>query len=71
MKVYVTFGQSHIHDIAGKIFDKNCVAMIECENETDGRNIANDVFDRKWCWLYTNESDITLVYYPRGIIKLH
>ena len=29
MKTYVTFGQAHVHNINGVIFDKDCVAVVE------------------------------------------
>lgn len=35
-KTYVTFGQDHSHHIYGKLFDKDCVAVIECLDAENG-----------------------------------
>ncbi len=53
MKIYITFGQDHKHTVYGKTFDKNCVAIIEAEDEAEGRNMAFKLFDNKWCYSYT------------------
>jgi len=72
MKIYVSFGQDHRHEINGKVFDKDCIAIIEAPNYNAGRKRAFDLFDSKFCWIYTKE-DIDLqrsYYFPRGIIPV-
>lgn len=51
-KTYVTFGQSHVHSIAGKTFDKNTVAVIPCTDTADGRRKAFEIFGPKFCMKY-------------------
>ena len=72
-KTYVTFGQSHIHKWGDKIFDKDCVAVIECKSATQGRSMAFDFFDKKFCFEYhENEWDkADMKYYPRGYIAVN
>jgi len=70
MKFYVTFGQSHAHSIAGKTFDKDCVAEIEAENYENARGRAFELFDREFCFIYSRIEDVKVAeFYPRGIIE--
>lgn len=71
-KTYVTFGQSHEHNIDGKIFDKNCVAAIEAETAAQGREKAFELFNAKFCFEYFDkEFDMkNLHFFPRGIINV-
>lgn len=68
MKIYISFGQIHEHDVNGVTFDKDCLAEIECNNHEHGREIAFDLFGDKW---FTSYEDINEVirYFPRGPIK--
>ena len=72
-KTYVTFGQAHTHAVNGKTLDKDCVAVITCNNASEGRDLAFDLFDRKFCMEYHGEQfDMNdLAYYPRGLIELN
>lgn len=72
-KTYVTFGQSHTHTVNGNTLDKNCIAIIECVNEEDGRAKALEFFDSKFCMEYyeTRFNINDLDYYPRGLIKVN
>ena len=38
------FGQTHVHSINGKTFDKDCVAVIEAEDAHTGRELAHIYF---------------------------
>lgn len=70
MKTYVTFGQDHIHNVNGKIFDKDCVAAIECNNAAEGRKRAFELFGAKFCFEYPEEHfNLNMKYFPRGIIE--
>ena len=71
-KVYVTFGQVHSHVINNTTFDKDCVAVIECQNYDDGRSKAFEYFGKQFFTTYS-ESEFTndmLRYFPRGFIKV-
>lgn len=67
MKTFVTFGQIHIHKINGKIFDKDCVAIVNGD-----RNEVFEIFDRKFCFEYSEDEwdDSSIKYYPRGYIEV-
>jgi effector-binding domain-containing protein len=73
MKTYVTFGQIHIHSVNGKTFDKDSVAVIECENEIDGRNKAFEYFDNKFFTTYFDKqwNEKYLDFFPRGLINVN
>lgn len=65
MKTYVTFGQIHIHNINGKTFDKDCVAIVDGD-----RAKVFEIFGQKFCFEYpeANWNHDNLVYFPRGYI---
>ena len=44
MKIYVTFGQVHHHEIDGVVYDQDCVAEIEAPDFAAGRTIAFEAF---------------------------
>jgi predicted RNA-binding Zn-ribbon protein involved in translation (DUF1610 family) len=65
MKTFVTFGQEHIHRIDGKIFDKDCVAVVNGD-----RAKVFEIFGPKFCFGYPEEywDESKLRYFPRGYI---
>jgi len=69
MTTYVTFGQAHTHRLAGKTFDKDCVAVIPSETQEEGRGKAFEYFGDKFCFEYFNKQP-EMKYFPRGLIKL-
>ena len=72
MKTFVTFGQIHVHSISGKTFDKDCVAVIECNNASHGRELAFEIFGQKFAMEYS-EKEFNMKYmkyYPRGFIHV-
>jgi hypothetical protein len=77
-KTYVTFGQIHIHafTVKGerKIFDKDCVAVIDGKDEQQGRAKAWELFDAKFCTTYYGDQwkeEDQLRYFPRGYINVN
>lgn len=72
MKTYITFGQTHIHRVNGKIFDKDCVAVIETKSAEAGRAKAFELFDRKFCFEYSEENfkKCSMEFFPRGLIDV-
>ena len=72
MKTYVTFGQTHIHKIGGKIFDKDCVAVINSAGAEEGRDKAFELFGPKFCFEYPEEhfNHESMHYFPRGLIEV-
>jgi len=73
MKVYITFGQVHVHSVNGKTFDKDCVAVINAEDEEKGREKAFEYFSDKWFTSYTEENwkDSNMHFFPRGFIEVN
>ena len=70
-KTYVTFGQDHTHSVNGKTFDKDCVAVIECNDRNHGRALAFELFDVKFCFEY-HEPEFdpkSLRFFPRGLLN--
>ena len=67
MKRYVTFGQDHRHEIDGKIFDKDCVAVV-----TGTRDDVFRIFGSKFSLEYPEDywDEGKLSYFPRGYIEV-
>lgn len=72
MKAYITFSKSHIHKINGKVFDKDCVAVIECD-ESRIKDKIFEYFDQRYSRVYSEEErDLIMIsFYPRGFIKIN
>ena len=72
MKTYITFGQAHIHKINNKIFDKDCIAVIECNTPEEGRKKAFEIFGTKFCFEYPESyfDHSKMNFFPRGYIKV-
>lgn len=69
MKTFITLGQEHVHEVNGKMFNRNCVAVIEAEDEGAARILAFEAFGDKFCFSYAEERfDMdNMKYFPRGI----
>ena len=72
MKIYVTFGQDHVHSINGITFDKDCVAVVECDNIDRCYHRVSKLFGRKYCTTYFERAinDKFMNYFPRGLIEV-
>lgn len=72
MKTFFTFGQEHAHSVNGKTFDKDCVCVIEAEDEGAARDKAFEVFGPKFCFSYPEAKwdESSMSYFPRGYINL-
>ena len=70
---YVTFGQSHVHELDGEIYDKDCVAVYEADSYASGRERAFVLFGDKFFTDYHGEQwdeDKMLKFFPRGYIDV-
>jgi len=68
MKTYVTFGQNHIHEINGKTFDKDCIAVVNGDREK-----VFKIFGSKFCFEYPEEfwrEKNIMNYFPRGYVEV-
>ena len=71
--LYITFGQIHVHFVNGKIFNKDCVAAIECKSHEEGRDKAFEYFGPKFCFSYFDDEfkkEEMLKWFPIGIIHV-
>lgn len=62
---YFTFGQSHIHRIGNRLFDKDTVVKITSENP---RQTMFETFGMKWALQY--DEPPRMQYFPKGIVEL-
>lgn len=75
-KTYVTFGQSHRHEINGDVFDKDCVVVIEHGKKENGRELAFKYFGPKFCCEYSKQEfehhvGPDMGFFPRGLVKVN
>lgn len=73
MRTYVTFGQSHVHSINGRTFDKDCVAIVHHNTIEEGRRAVVKYFGLKFCFEYAERHfDLNVMnYFPRGFIHVN
>ncbi len=74
MKTYITFGQIHVHNINGKILDKDSVAVINHNDKPgEGRRLAFAYFGPKFHNEYPEDrwNKEKLIYFPRGLIEVN
>lgn len=72
MNTYITFGQTHVHRVNGKTFDKDCVAVME-DVGLDSFTAISEVFGQKWSREFGElewDEKTQLLYYPRGYIHV-
>ncbi len=71
MKIYISFGQDHVHRVNGTTFDCDCLCMIECDSHMDGRAKAFEAFGPKFFTSYEEDQlEDQLKYFPRGVVPL-
>lgn len=68
MQLFITFGQVHRHEIDGLVFDKDCVAVIDCETYGEGREKAFKAFGPQFCLTYDKLPPMH--HFPRGLIEV-
>ncbi len=71
MKMYMTFGQDHVHKINGHTLDKDCVAIINGRDEGDCNRMAREWMDGMFHEHTVNFKAIDMSYYPRGLIEVN
>ena len=68
-KFIVTFGQQHAHRVNNLTFDKDSVAVVKAENETEARKFCFEVFKNEYhnCTLEKYfDNNNRLQWFPRG-----
>lgn len=74
MKMFVTFGQAHIHHTNGRTFDKDTVAVVYGKDEKQCNEIAFEVFKGKFyqhvpeAYWYHNHM---MQFFPKGYVPLN
>jgi len=69
MKLYITFGTDHHHEINGTHFNYNTIAEIECDEYEHGREIAFELFGNKFAFDYSYEQVLESKYMSIDSIK--
>jgi hypothetical protein len=69
---YVTFGQGHVHHVAGETLDHDSVAVYEAASYSEGREKAFELFGDKFFTDYHAQEwkEENLHYFPRGYVEL-
>lgn len=70
-KYWISFGQTHVHSVNGKTFDKDCLAEVEAHHIGFARDLAIKYFELKWANIYDELEPDLLEYFPRGVIKVN
>lgn len=70
MNIYITFGQVHTHRVNNQTFDCNSVALIVANTHEEGRQRAVEAFGLKFCRSFTELEEVSMSFYPRGVIPL-
>lgn len=65
---YVSFGQEHTHNINGRTYDPDSIALIQASEYKEARTIAFEIFGQKFCMIYDELPDMS--FYPRGVIEI-
>lgn len=66
---YFTFGQDHVHRVAGYTWDCDVVCKIMANNMSHALQIMFDNFDARWSMAYDQEPEMH--YFPRGVKQLN
>ena len=73
MKVYITFGQIHVHRVNGVTLDADCVACFNSQHDMRGpaREQIYELLEGKFHMTYYDElPEKVLQYYPRGVVEV-
>lgn len=76
MRIFITFGQTHVHRIHGKTFDCDCIGVINCNSWKEGRDYAMEIFNKQFCFSLTekefySKGEDFMHYFPRGLIEVN
>lgn len=72
-RIFITFGQCHVHSINGHTLDKDCVAIITAATYEAADALAFEWMDGKFHEHVPEEhwKDEVMKYYPRGYIEVN
>lgn len=66
---YITLGQSQVHSIDGRTWDRNGVLEVVAPNEKAAIAAVKKHFGHRWSFIYTH-SEMDFSYYKKGIVAL-
>jgi hypothetical protein len=69
--IFITFGQTHTHSHNGITLDKDCVGVIHCKNEAEGRALAFKWFGPKFSRTHKTIDNEFMSFFPRGSFDLN
>lgn len=76
MKYYITFSPLHRREIAGKVYDKDCVCIFESDTHLNALTITQQYFGNKFCAMYSEnewkkrEDEGIMDHFRRGYVQL-
>ena len=72
MKTYISFGKIHKHNVGGVIFDRNCIGVLESNDDEDAIKIILNIFGNKLSTIYHEKDwdDKNMKFYERGYISI-
>ncbi len=65
---YITFGQSHTHELNGMLLCKDRVLSVQAEDSEDAHKIARDLFGDDYASVYTSLPNMS--FYPKGMVAI-
>ena len=68
VKVIITFGQGHTHEIDGIKIDRDSLVRMAGPSYAACRKKAFELFGRKFCTTHVEEHFKSHEYFPRGIV---
>lgn len=70
-KMYITFGQAHLHSIGSLVFDKDCVALVHGHDVADCYRQVHHYFGKTYCFSHHDEMPKgAMEYFPNGIVEV-
>lgn len=70
-KYYITFGQDHYHRINDTFFDKDCVGVIKAKDYWEARQIAFELTNWVFSFIYDDLEKVKLEYYWRWLREIN
>ena len=73
MRTYVTFTGNQTHKIGGEDINSDCIAVINCHNAAEGRELAHQIFGDEFFLALPSYAfpGAVLPDYPRGLIEVN
>jgi hypothetical protein len=72
-KLFVTFGQVHVHKLGNVVYDKDCVAVIQADTYEEADTLAFALWNGKFHQHCPEDrwDESKMKYFPRGYIPVN